>query len=139
MNQELLMPKHVIYRRDLGLLLWKPQGSLDEKTVNEIIWFLKSVETRVRRPLNRFSDLTALREVEVNFKYVFHVALYRRLAYARRGSIKSAFLVTNPEAAHYVKLHAMLTDRSPIHVSIFETPGDAAGWLEVPATALRIH
>lgn len=139
MNKEPLVPKHVTYRRDLGLLLWKPQNTLNEKTVNEIIRFLRSVEARAPRPLNRFSDLTALRMVELDFDYVFHIALYRRLSYVGKGPIKSSFLVNDPEAAHYVKLHAMLTAHSPIQVSIFEMPGDAAGWLEVPVAALRIE
>jgi hypothetical protein len=46
--------------------------------------------------------------------------------------VKSAFFVTNPEAAHFVKLHLILTDHSPLRVAVFEKPEAAAKWLKVP-------
>ena len=70
--------------RDWPLSRWKPRGILDEATVNEIIAFIEAIEKRGREPLNRFSDLSALDAVDLNFDFVFHIALGRRLSAAPR-------------------------------------------------------
>ncbi len=80
--------------------------------------------------------MSALSAVDLTFKYVFHVALYRRLSRAGRETVKSAFLVTDPEIAHYIKLHAILTDHSPLKVATFTDREAAAKWLGVPVGLL---
>ena len=104
--------------------------------VNEIVAFIEAVEKRNREPLNRFSDLSALDAVDLNFDFVFHVALGRRLSAAPRLAVKSAFYVASPASTHYVKLHAMLTDYSPLHVAVFSDIKAAADWLGVPQKVL---
>ena len=130
------LPAHVLFRKDLSLILWKPRGILDESTVNEVVAFIEAVEKRNRKPLNRFSDLSALDAVDLNFDFVFHVALGRRLSAAPRPVVKSAFYVTSPASTHYVKLHAMLTGYSPLHVALFTDRAAAAKWLGVPLETL---
>jgi hypothetical protein len=53
--------------------------------------------------------------------------------------VKSAFLVTDPELAHYIKLHAIMTDHSPLKVTMFNEYEAAAKWLGVPIEILRPH
>jgi hypothetical protein len=130
------LPAHVLFRKDLSLILWKPRGVLDQSTVNEIVAFIETVEKRNKQRLNRFADLSALDAVDLNFKFVFHVALGRRLSAAPRPPVKSAFYVTSPDTTHYVKLHAMLTDYSPLHVALFTDRAAAAKWLGVPLETL---
>jgi len=132
----LKLPAHVLFRKDLALILWKPRGILDESTVNGIVAFIEAVEKRNREPLNRFSDLSALDAVDLNFEFVFHVALGRRLSAVPKPAVKSAFYVTGPATTHYVKLHAMLTDYSPLEVALFTGRAAAAKWLGVPLEAL---
>jgi hypothetical protein len=131
----LKLPAHVLFRKDLSLILWKPRGILDESTVNEVVEFIEAVEKGNREPLNRFSDLWALDAVDLNFDFVFHVAL-GRLSAGPRPAVKSAFYVASPASTHYVKLHAMLTDYSPLHVALFTDRADAAKWLGVPFETL---
>ena len=88
------------------------------------------------KPFNRFSDLSAVESFHLTFKYVFHVALYRRLSYVGRERIKSAFLVTHPEAVHLIRIHAIMTDHSPLEVEMFEQYAAAAKWLGVPVESL---
>jgi len=126
------LPEDVSWWPDFHVFAWKPRGVLDEKAVNRIIRFIGSQEAGVAAPFNRFTDLSAIEVIELNFKFIFHVALYRRLSYMGRAPVKSAFFVTNPEAAHFVKMHLMLTDHSPLHVEVFEQAEAAAKWLEVP-------
>lgn len=132
------VPAHVLFRRDHSLILWKPHGILDETVVNEIVAFIETVEKRNNQPLNRFSDLSALDAVDLNFKFVFYVALHRRLSAKSKPAVKSAFYVTSPTTMHYTKLHKLLTDRSPLGVSLFTERAEAAKWLGVPAEALIV-
>jgi len=71
----LKLPAHVLFRRDLFLILWKPRGILDEATVNEIIAFIEAVEKRSREPLNRFSDLSALMPLILTLIFSFTLRL----------------------------------------------------------------
>ena len=130
------LPAHVLFRKDLSLLVWKPRGILDESTVNEIVAFIETVEKRNKQPLNRFADLSALDAIDLNFNFVFHVALDRPLSAKPKPAVKSAFYVTSPDTVHYAKLHAMLTDYSPLHVALFTDRAAAAKWLGVPLEAL---
>ena len=130
------LPAHVLFRKELSLILWKPHGILDQPLVNEIIAFIETAERRASKPFNRFSDLSDLDMVDLNFKFVFHIALGRRISAAPKPAVKSAFYVTSPSTAHYIKLHAMLTDYSPLDVSLFTDRAAAAKWLGVPEEAL---
>ena len=132
---DLKLPAHVLFRKDLSLILWKPHGILDEVRVNEIVAFIDIAEKRASKPFNRFADLSALDMVDLNFEFVFHIALHRRLS-APHSTIKSAFYVTIPKTAHYAKLHAMLTDYSPLDVALFTEREAAAKWLCVPVEVL---
>ena len=84
----------------MSLILWKPQGILDESTVDGVVAFIEAVEKRNREPLYRFSDLSALDAVDLNFDFVFHVALGRRLSAAPRPAVKSAFYVMSLTSTH---------------------------------------
>jgi hypothetical protein len=128
----LKLPAHVLFRKELSLMVWKPHGILDQALVNEIVAFVEAAEERSQKPFNRFVDLSALDAVDLNFKFVFHIALHRRLAFESHLPVKT------PAATHYAKLHAMLTDHSPLHVSLFTERAAAAKWLGVPVEALNV-
>jgi hypothetical protein len=126
----------VQFHEDLHLFVWRPSGVLDEAAVNKVLAGLIRRETMTAQPFNRFSDLSLVESFHLTFKYVFHVALHRRLSYIGRERIKSAFYVTHAEAAHLVKIHALVTDLSPLDVEIFEEREAAARWLCVPVESL---
>jgi hypothetical protein len=132
------LPPHTHVRPDLHLLVWKPEGVLDEKAVTKIVGFIGEQEALSGANELRFIDATALTEVDLNFRYVFHVALYRRLSRMGRPSIKTACLVKNEAYAHYFKLHALLTDHSPINVKLFKEKKAAAKWLRLSVEALEM-
>jgi hypothetical protein len=131
------LPADVYFRSDLGLLLWKPRGLLNEKVVNTIIDFIRDEEAKSDANEFRYIDTSDLTAVDLNFRYVFHVALYRRMSRRGQSPIKSAFLVRNLGFAHYFKLHALLTDHSPLQVKLFDRPEAAAEWLGLPVERLR--
>jgi hypothetical protein len=122
---------------DARLFVWRPRGVLSEAVLDKILAFLVLQEGRFGRPFNRFTDLSVIDAVDLSFKYVFHFALYRRLSRVGRETIKSAILVTSPEVARYVKLHALVTDRSPLKVRMFKEYEAAAKWLDAPVELLK--
>ena len=63
-------------------------------------------------------------------------SLHRRLSYAGRPPVKSAILATDAAMIHYGRLHAVLTQGSPINVRIFQDRAKAAQWLSVPVEQL---
>lgn len=129
-------PPGVAFHPQQRLMAWRPRGVLDEKTVNEIIRFIGPLETI--GSFDRFTDLSEIDGVDLNFHYVFRIALYRRMRYIERLCVKSAFLVTSRESAHYAKLHAMLTDHSPLQVRVFTERQAAARWLGVAVELLTL-
>jgi hypothetical protein len=131
------LPADVEYVEDASLIVWRPRGMLNEAEVNKVLVDLIRRETTAEKPFNRFADLSLVESFHLTFKYVFHVALHRRLSYVGRERIKSAFYVTNPEAVRVIKIHALLTDLSPLEVEMFETREAAAKWLGVPVGSLR--
>jgi len=130
------LPANVECFEDARLLVWRPRGVLDEALVNNILAFVVDQEGKFGRSFNRFTDMSALDAVDLTFKCVFQFALYRRLSRAGREVVKSAFLVTDAEITRYVKLHAIMTDHSPLKVAMFEEYEAAAKWLGVPPELL---
>ena len=119
------------------LLVWRPRGILDQRKVDKMVAFVTELENRFGKSFNRFTDISQLDSVDLNFNYVFHVALYRRLSRRGRTIIKSGFLVPNAEVSRYIKLHALLTDYSPLKVRMFKEYAAAAEWLGVPVALLK--
>jgi hypothetical protein len=130
------LPPDIQFHEDIRLLVFRPRGLLNEKTVNKIIRVVGDLERSFKEPFNRFSDTLGHDEVELNFKYVIQVSLYRRLSYQDRPPIKSAILATDSTIIHYGRLHALLTQGSSINVRIFQDRQEAAQWLGVPIERL---
>ena len=131
------LPPDVEFHDDIRLLIYRPQGVIDEAAVKKIVDVLEDLEAKLQKPFDRFSDTLAADEVELNFKYVIQVSLCRRLAYAGHPPVKSAILATDVTMIHYARLHALLTQGSPIHVRVFTDRQEAANWLGVPIERLE--
>src|SRR5262249_8197165 len=130
------LPPDVEFHEDIRLLIYRPQGLLNETALNNALSALEDLEAKLQEPFNRFSDTLAADEVELNFKYVIQFSLHRRLAYAGHPAVKSAILPTDSTMIHYGKMHAVLTQGSPIKVRVFQDRKEAADWLGVPIERL---
>jgi hypothetical protein len=126
----------VQFHKNARLLVYRPRGLLNESAINKVLSALEDLEAELQEPFNRFSDTAAADEIELNFKYVIQFSLHRRLSYAGRPPVKSAILATDSTMIHYAKLHALLTQGSPINVRIFKDRKEAAKWLGVPVELL---
>jgi hypothetical protein len=130
------LPPDVQFHKNARLLVYRPRGLLNESAINKVLSALEDLEAELQEPFNRFSDTVAADEIELNFKYVIQFSLHRRVSYAGRPPVKSAILATDSTMIHYAKLHALLTQGSPINVRIFKDRKEAAKWLGVPVELL---
>ena len=130
------LPPEVQFHEDIRLLVYRPRGLLDETAINRIVSIIGDLEAKLQEPFNRFFDTLGHDEVELNFRYVIQVSLYRVLSYGDRPPVKSAILATDSTIGHYCQLHAIITEESPINVRIFQKREDAAKWLGVPIERL---
>ena len=135
MNKIQLLP-YVEFYEDIHLFVYRPIGLMSEESVNKIVSVIEDLEAKIQEPFNRFFDTLGDDEVELNFRNVIQISLHRRLVYTGRPPIKSAILATDSTIIHYAKLHAVLTQGSPINVRIFTNCNEAAQWLGVPAELL---
>ena len=122
----------VEFHEDICLLVYRPRGVIDEAAINKITCVIEDLEAATQEPFNRFSDTSKAHEVELNFRYVIHVSLHRRLTHAGHAPVKSAILATDATLIHYARLLALLTQGSSINVRVFQDRKEAAEWLHVP-------
>ena len=128
----ILLRDDVEFHEDIRLLVYRPRGVLNEQSVDKIVRIVGDLESKLQEPFNRFFDTLGHDEVELNFRYVIQISLYRVLSYGDRPPVKSAILATDSTIAHYCQLHAIIAEDSPINVRIFQKREDAANWLGVP-------
>ena len=131
------LPPELQFHEDIQLLVYRPRGVIDETAVQKVVSIVEEFEARLEKPFDRFSDTLAADDVELNFQYVVQFSLCRRMSYAGHPPVKSAILARNETMIHYARLHALLTQGSPINVHIFTERREAADWLGVPLERLE--
>ena len=130
------LPPDVEFHKDICLLIHRPRGVLDRAAINKMISLIGELEFTLKKPFNRFLDTVAADAVDLNLEYVRRVSLYRRRVYGNRPAVKTAILATDSAMADYGRLHASLTQGSPINVRVFQDRKEAAQWLGVPLELL---
>ena len=133
---KLPLPLDVEFHEEVCLLIHRPRGVLDRVAINKIISLIGELEFTLKKPFNRFLDTLAADAVDLNSDYIRRVSLYRRRVYGNRPTIKTAILAADSTMADYGRLHASLTQGSPINVRVFEDRREAAQWLGVPLEML---
>jgi hypothetical protein len=132
------LPRHVSFHHDLRLMVWRPLGILREEQVNQIVAFLEKEEDRAEKPFTRFTDTSKLDAVDLDPQFIVRVSLHRRLVYAGRPPVKSAFYVTSDAVSRLVQIHILMTDHSPLECAMFESLEDTAKWLDVSTDTLKM-
>jgi hypothetical protein len=133
---KLPLPLDVEFHEDICLLIHRPRGVLDRAAINKIVSLIGELEFTLKKPFNRFVDTVAADAVDLNSDYIRRVSLYRRRFYGNRPAIKTAILASDSTVADYGRLHASLTQGSPINVRVFQDCKEAAQWLGVPPELL---
>jgi len=124
------------YHADYRLMTWRPHGVLDDTMADEIVTFIERKEDELE-PFNRFTDLSQLEEIRLNFGHVFNFASRRHLATVNYPAIKSAFFSKTFVGFGIARMYETLMDGSTIHVRAFRDLAAIAEWLEVPEAKLR--
>lgn len=135
---EVQLPSDARFYEDIRLLIYRPRGLLNEAAVDAVVAALGKLEYTFREPFDRFFDTTEADEVELNHQFIIQVSLYRRFAYTGRPAVKSAILATDSTMVHYGRLHALLTQGSPLSVRVFCDRKNAAEWLGLPVERLMV-
>jgi hypothetical protein len=133
---KLPLPPNVEFHKEVCLLIHRPRGLLDRVAINKMISLIGELEFTLKKPFNRFLDTVAADAVDLNSDYIRRVSLYRRHFYGNRPAIKTAILATDSAMVNYGRLHASLTQGSPINVRVFQDRKEAAQWLDVPVELL---
>jgi hypothetical protein len=133
---KLPLPRDVEFHEDVRLLIHRPRGSLNRAAIKKIVSLIGELEFTLKKPFNRFLDTSAVEAIDLTLEYVRGVSLYRLRFYGNRPPIKTAILATTASVADYGRLHASLTEGSPINVRVFEDCKEAAQWLGVPLELL---
>lgn len=130
------LPPDIEFHEDICLLIHRPRGLLNKAAINKIVSLIGELEFTLKKPFNRFLDTVAAGAADLNLEYIRRVSLYRRRFYGNRPPIKTAILATDSTVADYGRLHASLTQGSPINVRVFQDRKEAAEWLGVPLELL---
>ena len=133
---KLPLPPHVEFHKDICLLIHRPRGVVNKAAINKIVSLIGELEFTLKKPFNRFLDTVAADAVDLNLEFIRRVSLYRRRFYGNRPAIKTAILATDSAIGDYGRLHASLTEGSPINVRVFQDRKEAAQWLGVPVELL---
>jgi hypothetical protein len=133
---KLPLPPDFEFHDHVGLLIHRPRGVLNKVAINKIISLIGELEFTLKKPFNRFLDTVAADAVDLNVEYIRRVSLYRRRFYGNRPAIKTAILASDSAMVNYGRLHASLTQGSPINVRVFQDRKEAAQWLGVPVELL---
>src|SRR5688572_22548129 len=117
-------------------MVFRPRGILSEKRIRTVLKMLEEAEEAAAKPFDRFTDLSQLFAVDVDFEAALRVSLHRQTTYVKRAPVKSAFYVTTEAVARLAKIHALVMESSYLKAKIFTEIGKAARWLGVKKEAL---
>jgi hypothetical protein len=129
--KQLKLPPDAIFHHDLQLMVYRPRGVLSEKRIRKAIKLLDEAEAEAAKPFNRFTDLSQLFAVDMDFEAALSVSLHRQATYANRAPVKSAYFVTTEAVARLAKIHHLVMETSYLQVKVFDKIGKAARWLGV--------
>jgi hypothetical protein len=137
-NMKLKLPPDAIFHHDLSLMVFRPRGVMSEKRIRTIVKMLDDAENAAAKPFNRFTDLSQLFAVDMDFEAMLSVSLHRQTTYKKLAPVKSAIYVTTEAVARLAKIHGLVMKSSYLEVKMFETIGKAARWLGVKKEILMM-
>ena len=120
------------------LIVWQPQGVLDDRLLDEIGEWLSAIE-ETSVPLKRFVDLSRLTMVAVRTSHVFEFARKRSEQFAGVTPVKSALYSEDWVGFGISLLYESLMKETLIVARAFRDRATAAAWLGVPAEVLKLE
>ena len=131
-------PLHVHRYPTHDLIVWQPQGVLDDRLLDEIGEWLCAIE-ETSPPSKRFVDLNGLMMVAVRTSHVFNFARKRAEQFTGVTPVKSALFSEDWVGFGVARLYESLMKETPIDARAFRERAKAAVWLGVPADILKLE
>ena len=131
-------PADLLHYPAHNLVVWQPQGVLDDQLLDEIAEWLCAIE-ETSPPSKRFVDLSRLTMVAVRTSHVFKFAKKRAERFAGVTPVKSALFSEDWVGFGIALLYENLMKGTPIDARAFRDRVTAAIWLDVPAEILNLE
>jgi hypothetical protein len=138
MSVRLKLPPHMVFHHDLHLLVVRPRGVLNRDRIEKDLAVVNAAEDQSELPFNRFTDLSNVTQIHLEFGQAYRIALNRRIEYEKRPAVKSAIYMTRDDTAQLAKMCATVTNSSPLQIQVFKDVPAAAQWLGVPDKDLQL-
>ena len=124
-------PPFLRYYAAYGLVVWQPQGTLDDPMLDQIAEWLVTIE-KVSLPFKRFVDLSQLTTVAVRTRHLFEFARKRAEQFAGVEPVRAALFCDDWVGFGIACLYESLMENTPIEARAFRDRTQAAKWLGVP-------
>lgn len=131
-------PTHLRHYPAHNLVVWQPEGVLDDNLLDEIGEWVSTIE-RASAEFNRFIDFSRLTKVAVRTSHVFEFARKRAEQFAGATPVKSALFSEDWIGFGIACMYEGLMKGTPIDARAFRDRAKAATWLDVPAQILNLE
>jgi hypothetical protein len=131
-------PAHLWQYPVHDLIVWQPEGVLDDRLLDEIGEWLCAIE-ETSPPLKRFVDLSRLTMVAVRTSHVFKFARKRVEQFTGVTRVKSALFSEDWVGFGIARLYESLMKETLIEARAFRDRARAAVWLGVPEEILKLE
>jgi hypothetical protein len=131
-------PAHLWQYPAHNLIIWQPQGVLDDRQLDEICEWVCTFE-EASAPFKRFIDFSRLTEVAVRTNHLFEFARKRAEQFAGITPVKSALFSKDWVGFGIARMYESLMRGTPIDARAFRDRVTAAIWLDVPAEILKLE
>ena len=121
-----------------NLVVWQPQGVLDDDLLDEIGEWLCAIE-KASAPFKRFVDFSRLTSVAVRTKHVFDFARKRANQVSGGTPVKSALFSEDWVGFGIALLYENLMKETSVAARAFRDRATAAIWLDVPVEILKLE
>ena len=131
-------PSHLRHYPAHQLVVWQPQGVLDDRLLDEIGEWLCAIE-KAAEPFKRYIDFSRLTNVSIRTGHVFEFARRRADRFAGVAPVHSALFSEDWVGFGIAQLYESLMKETPIDARAFRDRVNAAVWLDVPAEILKLE
>src|SRR6476620_7035415 len=128
-------PEFLRYYPAYRLIVWQPQGTLDDLMLDQIADWLVDIE-KVFPPFKRFIDFSQLTTVAVRPGHVFKVARRRAQQFAGVEPVRTALFSDDLVTLAIARLYESLMEGTLIEARAFSDLASAADWLAIPVDVL---
>jgi hypothetical protein len=119
------------------LMAWQPQGTLDDRMLDQIAEWLVDIEQEYL-PFKRFVDLSHLPALAVRTRHVFEFARNREKQFTGVESVRTALFSDDWVSLAIARLYESLMKDTLIEARAFFDLAKAAEWLAIPVNVLRL-